>query len=476
MPSKAAHSNAQLTLTTLKRPVAEYTQSIIQPLRDGEDALYSRLAMMDDAQRTLDISAFIIRPDNAGYLFSEHLYQAAERGVKIRLLLDDLFNRRTAGKLMALDQHKNIEVRAFNPFSRLSPTIIGFLLDYKRVSRRMHSRMMIADNGQAIIGGRNIADEYFSDNGSSKFLDFELRVEGKITRKFTESFEMYWSDHWSLPVSRISNFNYSSVYSNLLQEMPIRALEAKQVKYPRLSGPLIAHPDRKRRSPTFHALTGFITDIPEKLRNDPSYGPFFVADNYFQALAKAQSNVLIITPYFIPEEQGSQLLKRLVSRGVHVTIVTNSLASTNHVPVHGVYATYRKRLMRAGIEFYELVAKTDGRLGVRDIAQTLHTKLTVIDGQETIITTMNFDPVSIKGNSEISLIVRDRGFSGWILQNVNPIALGQSFRLSLNEKGEITWFHPENEADPIRLKEPGASEMRKFNSSLIRILGLEGVL
>ena len=132
--------------------------------------------------------------------------------------------------------------------------------------------------------------------------------------------------------------------------------------------------------------------------------------------------------------------------------------------------------MRAWIEFYELVAETDGRLGVRDIAQTLHTKLTVIDGQETIITTMNFDPVSIKGNSEISLIVRDRRFSGWILQNVNPIALGQSFRLSLNEKGEIMWFHPENEADPIRFKEPGASEMRKFNSSLIRILGLEGVL
>ena len=316
MPSKAAHSNAQLTLTTLKRPVAEYTQSIIQPLRDGEDALYSRLAMMDDAQRTLDISAFIIRPDNAGYLFSEHLYQAAERGVKIRLLLDDLFNRRTAGKLMALDQHKNIEVRAFNPFSRLSPTIIGFLLDYQRVSRRMHSRMMIADNRQAIIGGRNIADEYFSNNGSSKFLDFELRVEGKINRKFTESFEMYWSDHWSLPVRKISNFNYSSLYANLLLQMPARALEARQVKYPRLSNPLIAHPDRKRQSPTFHALTGFITDIPEKLRNDKSYGPFFVAENHFQALAKAQSRVLIITPYFIPEEQGSKLLERLVSREI----------------------------------------------------------------------------------------------------------------------------------------------------------------
>ena len=145
-----------------------YRTGII-PRDDGETPLHARLAMMDRAQRTLDISAYIIRRDSAGFLFADRLVKAADRGVKVRLLLDDLFNQWTAGNFLTFDHHPNIEIRIFNPFSRFSPTAVDFLLDYNRVSRRMHSRMSVADNREAILGGRNIGDEYFCDNGRSSF-------------------------------------------------------------------------------------------------------------------------------------------------------------------------------------------------------------------------------------------------------------------------------------------------------------------
>lgn len=447
----------------------------IVPLKDGGTALRSRLEMMDRAQHTLDVSAFIIREDNAGYLFADRMVQAADRGVKVRLLLDDLFNQWTAVKFLALDTHPNIEIRIFNPFSRFSPPQVGFLLEYNRVSRRMHSRMMVADDQEAILGGRNIADEYFSDNGRSAFTDFELLARGRVAQQFSRSFEMYWSDPWTIPLRRVSPRDYSSQFNRLLKELPVKCKEARDNKYSAVFGPKLALRDRNN-PPRFDAQAEFVTDVPDKLRQDQSEGPFLVAESHFRALAKAEHEVLIVTPYFIPEDHGAQVLEAIAARGVKVTVVTNSLASTNHTAVHGGYSTYRDRLIRAGVIFHELDPNPQSGQSGSGVKNTLHAKFTIIDGSRTIVTTMNFDPVSIRGNLETSLVVRGRTFAEWMLRRVNPISLNQTYRLSLEDSGSLVWLRQSGAGSAHEITEPGANMVRRFISDVSQFLNLESML
>lgn len=441
----------------------------IQPLNTGEEALGARLQLIDDAQKTLDVSAFIIRPDHAGYLFVQRVLQAADRGVHVRLLLDDLFNYRTAGKFVALNEHPNIEVRIFNPVSRYSPLVVDFIVDYDRVSRRMHSRMMVVDGQSAMIGGRNIADEYYSDDGYSEFLDFEMVVKGKIAQDFSAAFESYWTDTWSMPLAELSSRDYQSLYAHLQSEIPERTKLALARKYPNLASLALYQPE----SPVFRGSAGLVTDSLDKLRGINGQTHLQVAEHHFQNLIGAQKSVLIITPYFIPEERGAQMLTALAARGVAVTVVTNSLASTNHVAVHGGYAPYRKRLLRAGVELHELRPRSEAGAHIR---QTLHTKLTVVDGVRTIISTMNFDPVSIRGNAETSVVVSDQAFAMWVKKQVNPAALGKTFQLELSEENRIVWRHPSGITPAPERTEPRAESLRRFLSDMSRFLRLESML
>lgn len=480
--SKAAYQEFetfQSTAVATKRtagPVsAGYLPTGIVPLKDGGTALRVRLEMMDRAQDTLDVSAFIIREDNAGYLFADRMVQAADRGVKVRLLLDDLFNQWTAVKFLALDRHPNIEIRIFNPFSRFSPPQVGFLLEYDRVSRRMHSRMMVADDQEAILGGRNIADEYFSDNGRSAFTDFEILARGSVTQQFSRSFQMYWSDPWTIPLRRISPWDYSSQFKRLLKELAVKCEEARDNKYSAVFG---AEPALLNRDslPRFDAQAQFVTDMPDKVRQDQSEAPYLVAESHFRAIAKAEREVLIVTPYFIPEDHGAQVLEAIAARGVKVTIVTNSLASTNHTAVHGGYSTYRDRLIRTGVIFHELNPNPQPGQSGSGVKNTLHAKFTVIDGSQTIVTTMNFDPVSIRGNLETSLVVRGRTFAKWMLRQVNPISLNQTYRLSVKDNGPLVWLRQSGAGSAHEIAEPGANIARRFISGVSQFLNLESML
>ncbi len=454
--------------------VALQTAEVL-PLADGEAALAQRLELVDQAQEKLDISAFIIRPDHAGFLFMERLVRAADRGVKIRLLLDDLFNRRTSGRFVAVDHHPNIDVRLYNPFSRFSPTVVGYALDYSRVSRRKHSRVIIADGSKAILGGRNVADEYYSHDGSSAFMDFELFVEGRIVETFGPVFDEFWYDPWSVPVQRFGNVDYAGVFKRLRPALAERAREA-QPKYASIVTPDLDLQRVTARAPRFSARSGFVSDVPDKLRDHQASLPINVAGHHLATLRNAKRNVMIVTPYFIPQERGALLMEELVDRGVAVTVVTNSLASTNHVSVHGGYLEYRARLLKAGVEIYELMPDGTVDKEVPDIRNTLHTKLTVIDGQETIVTSMNFDPVSMRGNAESSIIVMDREFGKWVLRNTAELTKSQSFRLSLSDEGRVVWSHTRPGMPPVEITEPGAGALRRITANLVRIMGLGDML
>ncbi|WP_158221868.1 phospholipase D-like domain-containing protein [Actibacterium pelagium] len=456
-----------------KDQITSSSTARVTPLADGDDALFARLKLIDEAKHRLDVSAFIIRQDHAGFLFVDRILKAAKRGVKVRLLVDDLFNRSTAGRLMVMDHHPNIEVRIFNPLSRFSTTSMGFVLEFDRVSRRKHSRVILADQQRAIIGGRNIGDEYFRDDDRSEFIDFDVLLEGRQIAGLAKIFEEYWKDIWSVPVGKYENIDFGAQFDRLEPLIARRTVEAQTEKYPDLLREDLSL--LPRQLPNFSVQTNLVADRPLKLRNDRSEGPFLVVAHHLQSIAKARNEITFITPYLIPQNYGLDALTQAAKRGVNVTIVTNSLASTNHAAVHGGYAPFREKLLQAGVKIYELHPKATGLPGEERIRSTLHSKLTVIDRRETIVTTMNFDPVSVKNNAETSLVIRDRAFSEWVLRRANPIALGQVYEVVQSETGQLEWILPGKVDAKTRTAEPGASGARRFTASIVQLLGLGGL-
>ena len=472
-----AHYDNQLVIAarqdTLNFLESRNSKAHVVPLREGATALASRLDAIDHANKTLDISLFILREDDAGHLFVHKVLAAADRGVKVRLLFDDLFNRHTARSFLALGEHANIEVRIFNPYARITPTSVSFILNYEQSRRRMHSRFQIADGTHAIIGGRNIADEYFADNGNSHFLDFEVSLRGKSVLAFTNAFEVYWNDPWSKPLSEIQVLPSTLDVDRLRRLTDQRAKNALLGKYRAIAQTASAGPKEPKG---MRAELSVISDDPAKLRNQESRGPFLVSQSHFDEIAAAKKRVLIVTPYFIPTEAGARLLEKLSAREIQVEVVTNSLASTNHTSVHGGYVEYRTRLLRAGVKIFELKPHTKSQHSDVNPKRTLHSKYTVIDGSKTIVTTMNFDPISLTGNLETSALIRSQPFARKMLKHVTSMTLNDCYGLQLDENGTLVW-HERSGSTRIEFSdEPEAALGRHFISDLISIMNIEGML
>ncbi len=449
------------------------SDALVKPLRDGLEALGNRLNAIDQAQKTLDVSLFILREDDAGHLFVSKVLNAADRGVNVRLLFDDLFNRRTANQFFALDNHPNIEVRVFNPYSRLSPTLFSFIVDYEKSRRRMHSRFQISDNLYAIIGGRNIADEYFADNGTSKFLDFEIGVRGEKVKAISEAFELYWTDKWSEDISSLQLLPPMVGLDDLRVTARRRAEEAWQGTYRDLQKPSERRP---LKNDGISAKVSFVSDVPGKIRRHKFEGRYLVSQSHYDEIARATEKVLIVTPYFIPTDKGASLLERLSDKGIRVEVVTNSLASTNHVSVHGGYSQYRARLLEAGVKVFELKPFNSTNFGKAGPILTLHGKYTVIDGKTTVVTTMNFDPISITGNLESSVTVHSASFARLVLSDTKNLILNGCYRLALNSNGNLVWYEETGLGTVAFDDEPGASIGRNFISDFVAALKIEGLL
>ncbi|MGI9370126.1 MAG: phospholipase D-like domain-containing protein [Ruegeria sp.] len=445
----------------------------VTPYRDGLAALSVRLDALDQAQNTLDISLFILREDEAGHLFVSKVLNAADRGVRVRLLLDDLFNRRTANSFFVLDNHPNIEIRIFNPYPRLSPTTVSFLLNYEKSRRRMHSRFQITDGVHAIIGGRNVGDEYFTHNGSSHFLDFEIGIQGDSVQAFSDAFEIYWNDNWAVPVDRLQLLPNIIGLDGLRIAADQRAAKSLQGKYYGLAKSIALG---RQNSEGLSAQVSFVTDAPDKLRGQDIGGPFLVSQSHYNEIARARKKVLIVTPYFIPTDKGAGLLERLSVNGVQVIVVTNSLASTNHVSVHGGYVDYRTRLLKAGVSIFELKPHSNGTADQTGTIRTLHSKYTIIDGSSTVVTTMNFDPISLTGNLESSVIVRSRAFARKVLRPTNTMIKYECYRLGLNSNDDLIWYEETGQKTKVFSDEPGASLGRNFISDLVAAMNIEGML
>jgi len=442
------------------------------PLSQGMDALGVRLRLAEVAEKSIDLQYFLMKDDTAGAVMMNALLKAADRGVRVRFLLDDIFTTAADRGLLLIDQHPNIEVRLFNPVSRRGFHTLNFVGDFRQANRRMHNKSFTVDNQISVVGGRNIADEYFQLKTGSVFVDFDVLAMGPIAAEISESFDIYWNHSRAVPMHQVADNKkdeeLETVRADIAEEFDgIYDTVYKQALESQLLQDLMAD-----REPYFAADARVLSDSPDKLINDIHEDHMQLVTDLLDVLLSARQEVIFISPYYVPGEGGVQLVRDLVNKGVRVIILTNSLASNNHVPVHGGYARYRKDVIRAGAELYEARANAARELQEMEEgpdAMTLHTKAFLIDRRYLFVGSLNLDPRSIEINAEMGLLIDSEDMVGDYTSGADERLTAIAWRVLLNEKGNLEWHGRINGEEVVETKEPLAGPWLRFKAWFMRI-------
>jgi len=464
--------------TYLGKEAAEWTaghpqKSGFYPLIHGLDALGARLALIDRAERTIDAQYFLMKPDSAGRLFAGKLLEAADRGVRVRLLLDDIFTTVDDDAFLVLNQHPNIELRLFNPIGRGGVYYANYLGNFKLANRRMHNKSFTVDNQFSIVGGRNIADEYFELLTDAEFIDFDMIAVGPVAAEISSTFDRFWNHELAVPMEAFENGKDLPDLETARRNADRKKNEASQSIYGRaLASPLMLD-IAEDRVDLFPGESRVITDDPEKLLNKVSDDQKVLVTALAEIIDDAKSEVVVITPYFIPGKRGVEFWRSVTHKGVRVVIITNSLASNNHVPVHSGYARYRHDMLEAGVEMYEIRvdASKQSEGGVKQgfDSLTLHTKLVLIDRRHTFVGSLNLDPRSIDINTEAGVLIDSEDLSGLITGEILEKLPLFAYRLSENDHGKLRWTATIDGEEVVEKNEPQASRWLRFKAFLSRI-------
>ena len=462
--------------TKLASMVTDWTaahegKSGFYPLSEGLDALGARLALIDLAERSIDMQYFLIKPDDAGLVLAGKMMQAADRGVRIRFLLDDIFTTVEDESLVALDGHPNIEIRLFNPLARGGIGLLNFLTEFERVNRRMHNKSFTVDNQVTIVGGRNIAEEYFQLKPVSEFIDFDVLGFGPVAAEVSETFDAFWNHPLAMPLSafdakRDAGLEYRADTTIVLDSKHETIYESA------LNAPLVRDLFHDRVRP-YPADSEVITDDPDKLLNKVSADHQILATRMAEVINGAEREVIVISPYFIPGNDGIAFWEGIVRKGVRVVVLTNSLASTNHPAVHAAYSRYRKKLLAAGVDLFEARANAtvpDERTGVGLDTLTLHTKAVLIDGRYLFVGSLNLDPRSIDINTEMGVLIDSIEMCTPLVEAIYRDLPGFSYRLLLTDGTRLLWHADIDGKQVTETGEPLAGGWRKLQAFLLRIV------
>jgi putative cardiolipin synthase len=465
--------------TFLGREVAEFLvehpgKSGFYPLSRGIDALGARLSLMDQAERTIDAQYFLMKSDEAGLIFAGKMLEAADRGVRVRFLLDDIFTNVDDRGLLLLDEHPNIEVRLFNPIARSGIYYLNYLGDFKRANRRMHNKSFIVDNQMVVVGGRNIAAEYFELEDDKVFVDFDMLGVGPVAPDISITFDRFWNHELSVPVAAFADRHSDTQLAATRERIEKAVEQAGASAYQAAIDSRLIRDLQDELVALYPATATVVTDDPDKLQHKAS-GEFRVLVNAVtKALQNAKSEVIIVTPYMIPGEGGMGLLKELTGRGIRVVVFTNSLASTNHVAVHGGYSRYRKPMLHAGVELYEARANAGqdaGESGEDEFeALTLHTKGIVIDRRITFIGSLNVDPRSVDINTEMGVLIESEELGELLSSALDSRLSAISYKVELDEKEKLRWRATIDGTEVVETSEPLSSRWRRFKAYMSKIL------
>jgi len=447
---------------------------------DGVEAFALRAASARAAARSLDVQYYIWHDDTTGRLLLKELADAADRGVRVRLLLDDMDARADNFALAGLDAHPNIEVRLYNPYGSREGAVGKFtetVGSAKRLNRRMHNKSWIADNRIALAGGRNIGDEYFAASEAVNFFDLDFLMLGGAVAELSRSFDAYWNSPAAYPIAALSpelanadslaklRAGAADTLAKDRDSAYVRALAASDLPARIANGGLAL-----QWSPRWQVLA----DDPMKALGEGSTPPHsHVLEGLREAMAASKTEITLISPYFVPGKEGTASLVARQAGGTKVSILTNSLAANDVAAVHGGYSKYRKDLVAGGIELFELkpTAGADKEKSwFGSTGASLHTKAAIFDRHRVFVGSFNLDPRSVGLNCEQGVLVDDAEL-GRELQARYEIATGGRFawKLGRDGKGGLTWTDDTGTV----AKEPQAGFGRRVQSWFTRVLPLE---
>lgn len=452
-------------------------------LQNAHDAFAARALLAESAEATLDVQYYIWQYDITGTMLLDALYRAAERGVRVRLLLDDNGISGLDDALAALNTHPNFEVRLFNPFVVRSPKWIGYITSFQRLNHRMHNKSFTVDNQAAVIGGRNVADEYFGAGQGALFADLDVLAIGPVVQELSTDFDRYWSSASAYPAASILDEADEEDLAKVVEtartcnasseaSQYVCAIEQSAFLQDLLAGDLALT----------WAPVSMISDDPAKvLGKKPKKG--LLSQQMAEAMGDPRHSLTLVSPYFIPTKTGVEMFRNLERKGVEVRVLTNSLEANDVAMVHAGYAKYRKPLLEAGVQLFELrkLSANSVEKGLQSSlmgssSSSLHAKTFAIDGESLFVGSFNFDPRSVHINTELGFVIESPELAQVMEDHFEEQVRITAYEVVLDEKGDLEWIERNGEEEIRHSHDPGSGLFKRMLVSIFSFLPIEGLL
>jgi cardiolipin synthase C len=441
---------------------------------EPREALEWRLAMIDAAESTLDLQYFIWE-GRSGKLLLLRLLEAADRGVRVRLLIDDIYITGQDALLRAVDSHSGIEVRVFNPFQlRIGtglwvPQALEFIVDGARLTHRMHNKLMVTDQAIALLGGRNIGDEYFGLSRRADFFDLDIALRGAVVGELTAGFEAYWNSRWVYPLDQLIDLLPSPKRLETLQRRMRRAL-GRRPDFQALLAPV------DWQAVLDNLQHGHVIEHAQVLIDRPELGWFVSPDTIVEPLAAVgravEREVLLVSPYVVLTGGMRSLLEDYARRGVEVALLTNSLGSTDVTFAHALYERDRHALLTTGVQLHEFRADAElpgpARVAKPAHRHVLHGKFFVLDREQVYVGSLNLDARSLRKNTELGVVLQSPTLATELRALFDALRDPQAaWRVSLDDNGRQRWTSGSETA-----RRPPAADARKLPGTGRRIANM----
>lgn len=483
-PSMALQDTAATRFGSAIAPLAAAHpgQSGIYPLAAGRDAFAARALLAASAERSLDLQYYIWHKDLTGTLLLDALRSAAARGVRVRLLLDD---NNTAGLdpvLAELDRDPNIEIRLFNPFALRSLRSLGYLGDFGRLNRRMHNKSFTADNQVTIVGGRNVGDEYFDAAGDLLFVDLDVLAIGPAVQAVSRDFDRYWNSASAYPVTAMVRDTDAQAPATLARDaQSLRSQVPAQAYLEAIRALPFVEQLAQRSLPMEWTSVRLISDDPAKVLDGarPRTG---VAAELRALLGEPRRQVDLVSPYFVPGEELTQVLGGLVRQGVKVRILTNSLEATDVAAVHAGYAKWRRKLLASGVTLFELRRGSGpetaqahaGPFG--SSGSSLHAKTFGVDGSRAFVGSFNLDPRSASLNTEMGFVIESPVLALELDRRLTETMPESAYEVRLEADGKLVWLEQTGKGLLRHETEPGTTAWKRATVRVLSWLPIDWLL
>jgi putative cardiolipin synthase len=474
--------DTDLGRTFSKYAVGHSGKSGFYLLSEGIEALGARVALAERAEQSLDAQYYFILDDPTGHLFIGKLLEAADRGVRVRLLIDDIATKGYEPGMAALHAHPNFEIRIFNPFSRRIGRELDFVTDFRRVNRRMHNKSFTADGTVTIVGGRNIGAEYFAAREDLVFGDLDVLGVGDVAKDVSAAFDDYWNSELAVPVDVLVG----------VPEHPKAELDLRRERYANLEEETA---NTRYSAVMRHAIMSHLTNKPDaviwadfEVVWDPPHKALvggaegeLLGSALSRAIDEAKTNLFVISPYFVPRPRGVAFFERLRDRGVSVEVLTNSLAATDVAAVHAGYAPYRRDLLEIGVELFEMrpdirLDRARQRTGMAFSHASLHAKGFTIDEKRLFVGSFNWDPRSVNINTEMGILIDSPELAVQVSHSIKGAFPQIAYQVVLNERGRMRWVSYEDGERVVHSVEPQASVWRRMGAMFMRLLPIRNQL